>query len=128
MSEFNEDIALERISTGVNGAEEDDAINISYRAIDVINNVRKENNLNEEYYLRFGVRGGGCAGMIYSIGFDTEVSEIDRIYDVKDFKMIIDNRSLFYFMGVTLDYIDSPEGSGFIFSNPSNFNACGCQA
>ena len=128
MTETIEDIALESIDTGVTGTDENDSIKISHRAIDVIKKVREDNKLTDEYYLRFAVRGGGCSGMAYAIGFDNEVHDTDKIYDVKDFKIIVDNKSLFYFMGVTLDYTNGPEGSGFIFKNPGNFQSCGCHA
>lgn len=126
MAELTEEVAVERINTGVEGAEDKDTVNITHRAVEMINKVKEENNLTEEFALRLGTRSGGCSGMSYAIGFDSDKHPEDRFFEAEGLKLVIDSKSLFYFMGVTLDYTDGPEGSGFVFHNPNNFHTCGC--
>lgn len=118
---------VEKIDTQVEGTEEDDKISITLQALLEINNFREKNEVPEDFYLRLTTQGGGCSGMQYALGFDDKINENDRIFETDNYKIVIDNRSLFYYMGVTLDYIDGPEGSGFIFKGLNNMMTCGCQ-
>lgn len=125
MNEVQE-ILAEQIPTGVIGTDGNDNFNISHRAIEMINKVKSENTLTDEHYLRIAAYSGGCSGMSYALGFDTAVNENDREYTINNLKLLVDAKSLFYVMGVTLDYVDGPQGSGFVFKNPNDFNTCGC--
>ncbi len=120
-----EDMAI--ISTEVEGAGNDDKINVTKKAIEEIKNVRENSDVPEDYILRIATRGGGCSGMNYVMGFDSERYENDRVLKADDVDIIIDNRSIFYLMGITLDYTETPQGKGFVFKNPNNFRTCGCQ-
>lgn len=124
-STLNE-IDVELIHTGVSGTEERDAIRITHKALSKINSIREENSVTEEYALRLGTQSGGCSGMNYILGFDSEVNEYDKMFEMNNLNLIIDNKSLFYLMGVTLDYVDDVHGSGFVFNNPNNSHSCGC--
>jgi iron-sulfur cluster assembly protein len=124
---LNNDLDVERISTQIDGASDTDDIIITNRALDIINQIKKENNVPEDFFLRIGTRGGGCSGMNYSLGFDTDIDEAsDRKFVNPNVNLVVDARSLFYLMGVTLDYVEGPEGSGFVFHNPNNAHTCGC--
>lgn len=124
-----EEILCERIPTGIDGATEADDIFISQRAIEMINLVRSTNNVPENFFLRIGVQGGGCCGFNYALGFDSEFNpEEDRQFSVQGLQVVIDSHSLFYLMGVTLDYVETPQGKGFVFSNPNNSTTCGCHS
>lgn len=117
---------IEFIDTEVEGTEEQDSIMVTRRAIDQVLAIRDQNSVPEEYNLRLGTRSGGCSGMNYIIGFDSEVNENDKLIDMANMNIVIDRESLFYLMGVTLDYVDDEQGSGFIFNNPNNSHTCGC--
>ncbi|MEJ5286234.1 MAG: hypothetical protein CH6_2391 [Candidatus Kapaibacterium sp.] len=122
------EITVERIPTGIEGATEADDIFISTRALEMISEIRRQNSVPEEYFLRMGVQGGGCSGFNYALGFDNEYDALnDREFFVGDLRLVIDRTSLFYLMGVTLDFVDGPQGRGFVFSNPHNLPTCGCQ-
>lgn len=124
-----EEILCEKINVGIEGATEEDNIFISQRAIEMINYIRNSNNVPENYFLRIGVQGGGCSGFNYALGFDSEFNpEEDRQFQVQNLQVVIDDRSLFFLMGVTLDYVETPQGKGFIFSNPTNLPTCGCHS
>ena len=123
-----DEVGKERIPTNIEGSKPEDDIFISNIALEMIEQIRKENNVPEDYFLRIATRSGGCSGMNYSLGFDNEIDEKnDRNFKSEKINLIVDAKSLFYLMGVTLDYVEGPDGSGFVFNNPNNTHTCGCQ-
>lgn len=128
MADITQEQELEIIDTGVEGADEKDTFKVSKKAVEMINKVRGEHELSEDHFLRIGSQSGGCSGMSYAIGFDENLNEHDRSYDINGLRIVVDSKSIFYLMGITLDFVDGPQGSGFVFKNPNNFNTCGCHA
>jgi iron-sulfur cluster assembly protein len=126
MNTVMNDIEVEVIHTGVIGTEEQDALSVTRRALDKIDAIKSENNVPAEYSLRLGTQSGGCSGMNYILGFDSEVNDNDKLIELHNLNLVIDNKSIFYLMGVTLDYVDDVHGSGFVFNNPNNAKTCGC--
>lgn len=126
MSTVMNDIEVELVHTGVIGAEDQDALSVTRRALDKIDAIKSENNVPADYSLRLGTQSGGCSGMNYILGFDSEVNENDKLIELHNLNLVIDNKSLFYLMGITLDYVDDVHGSGFVFNNPNNAKTCGC--
>lgn len=114
------------IDSGIEGANEDEQIKITNRAIEAINSAKTQSNVPTEYNLRVGTRSGGCSGMQFLLGFDPELNENDRKFQAGGIDLVIDNKSVFYLMGVTLDYVDGPHGSGFVFEGLNNEHTCGC--
>lgn len=80
----------------------------------------------DTHNLRVGVIGGGCSGLQYEMNFDDETNEKDGIYDLGSIKVVIDNRSLLYLAGTTLDYQGGLNGKGFEWINPNANRTCGC--
>ena len=76
--------------------------------------------------LRLGVTGGGCSGLSYSIKFDTQPRERDRIYDFDGVRVFVDPKSFLYLHGMTLDYEETLMRQGFNFINPNSSRSCGC--
>jgi iron-sulfur cluster assembly protein len=75
--------------------------------------------------LRVGVRGGGCSGFQYLLAFDEE-RDGDTVIDEHGIKLLIDNASIPYVQGSTIDYVESLQGAGFQVNNPNVVAACGC--
>jgi len=121
-----ENLETERIQTAISGADHNDDIFITEKAITEIRTIRTNNNVPVNMFLRLGTRGGGCSGMNYIIGFDSQMQDNDRAYKIRDFEIVIDSKSLFYLMGVTLDFDNNESGSGFVFNNSFNESVCGC--
>lgn len=86
----------------------------------------KEGISPEEGGLRLGVKGGGCSGMSYSVGFDTQPRERDNIFTFEDVRVFIDPKSFVYLQGMTLDYEETLIRQGFNFINPNSARSCGC--
>jgi iron-sulfur cluster assembly protein len=75
--------------------------------------------------LRVGVRGGGCSGFQYQLAFD-EQREGDVVFESHGLKLLVDNQSLPFVSGSTIDYEESLQGAGFKVNNPNVVAACGC--
>ena len=86
----------------------------------------KEGISPEEGGLRLGVMGGGCSGLSYSIKFDTQPRERDRVFDFDGVRVFVDPKSFLYLHGMTLDYEETLMRQGFNFINPNSSRSCGC--
>jgi iron-sulfur cluster assembly protein len=77
--------------------------------------------------LRLGILGGGCSGLSYSIRFDTQPRDRDRIFTYDgDVRVFIDPKSFIYLNGMILDYEETLMRQGFNFINPNSKKSCGC--
>ncbi len=101
-------------------------IKISEKAAQEVLKIMEENSIPENYGLRVGVKGGGCSGFKYALGFDAQSNEGDTIIHEKNIKLFVDGKSLFYLSGTELDFTDGLNGKGFIFNNPNVVKSCGC--
>ncbi|MCX6148946.1 MAG: iron-sulfur cluster assembly accessory protein [Ignavibacteriales bacterium] len=101
-------------------------INVTSKALDQIRRIKEENSIPDDQGLRIGVKGGGCSGLSYSMGFDTTVKDGDKIIQFEELKLLVDGKSLFYLTGTELDFSDGLNGKGFVFNNPNAAKTCGC--
>lgn len=81
---------------------------------------------NDGSHLRIGVMGGGCSGLEYFMGFDTDIKDDDEVYNLEGFKLIVDQQSMPHLEGSTLDFSRDMMNSGFVFNNPNASRTCGC--
>jgi iron-sulfur cluster assembly accessory protein len=82
-----------------------------------------------EKIVRAKVQGGGCAGFTYDLSFINaeEISESDEKFGNDEVVIVIDQMSLQYLDGSTIDYHEDKLGtSGFKFVNPNTTGSCGC--
>jgi iron-sulfur cluster assembly protein len=87
----------------------------------------KEGISPSEGGLRLGILGGGCSGLSYSIRFDTQPRERDRVFTYDgDVRVFIDPKSFIYLNGMVLDYEETLMRQGFNFINPNSKKSCGC--
>ncbi len=99
---------------------------ITEKAAKEVKKIMEENKIPEGYGLRVGVKGGGCSGLTYTLGFDGESKEGDTIIEQNGVKLFVDGKSLFYLSGTELDFTDGLNGKGFVFNNPNASKTCGC--
>jgi len=81
---------------------------------------------DESYGLRVFVQGGGCSGFQYGMALDNRVLENDLVSEFFGVKVLVDEMSLNYLKGATVDYVDEIMGSGFKIENPNAVSSCGC--
>jgi iron-sulfur cluster assembly protein len=102
------------------------AISISERAVNEVRRIIADQNLPDSTSLRVGVKGGGCSGFSYTLGFDDNVNETDQVNEVDGVKVICDPKSFLYLNGTEVDFEESLMGRGFKFTNPNASKSCGC--
>ena len=85
----------------------------------------KEEN-KDGYFIRVGVEGGGCSGLMYQLKFDNTITADDKEFEDYGVKVVMDKKSVLYLVGTTLDFSGGLNGKGFIFSNPNANRTCGC--
>ena len=78
------------------------------------------------HFIRVGVEGGGCSGLMYQLTFDNNMTENDKEFEDNGIKVVVDKKSFLYLVGTTLDYSGGLNGKGFVFSNPNAARTCGC--
>lgn len=101
-------------------------IKITESAAKQIQNLKYEDKAADEAFLRVKVKRGGCSGYSYKMEFDTQVSDKDKSFDMNGARVVVDDQSLLYLLGLTLDYQGGLNGKGFIFENPNANKTCGC--
>ncbi len=100
-------------------------INITESAGTQLKRIKAEQNIPEDHALRVGVKGGGCSGFSYILGFDTE-KERDQKYSVEGLEVLIDKAHAIYLLGIEIDWMEGLNNRGFVFNNPNATDTCGC--
>jgi iron-sulfur cluster assembly accessory protein len=76
--------------------------------------------------LRISVNGGGCSGFQYAFDIDRARQEEDLVIEREGAKVLVDQISLQYMDGSTIDFVDDLIGQSFKIENPHATAACGC--
>jgi iron-sulfur cluster assembly accessory protein len=100
-------------------------INLTPKALEMVRQMHAKEGLGAEQGLRISVVGGGCSGFQYSLSFDVQ-KEGDTAQDIDGTKIFVDEISLPYIAGTTLDYVEGLHAGGFRFDNPRASRTCGC--
>ncbi len=85
-----------------------------------------EDDDRTDLFIRVGVEGGGCSGLMYQLNFDNVETESDKSFENNDIKIVVDKKSYLYLVGTTLDFSGGLNGKGFVFVNPNADRTCGC--
>ena len=80
----------------------------------------------EDKRLRFGVRKTGCSGYAYELDFIDEPQPSDHVFDSRGIQIVVDNSSMRFVDGTTIDLRRDELGETFIFVNPNASAECGC--
>jgi iron-sulfur cluster assembly accessory protein len=100
-------------------------VNLTPTAVEMVRKMHAKEGLGADQGLRIGVVGGGCSGFQYQLNFDRS-KEGDRVVDFGGVSIFVDDFSLPYIAGTTLDYVEGLHGAGFRFDNPRASRTCGC--
>ena len=102
-------------------------IQITDRARDaILGALSDEGKPADSVYLRVAVAGGGCSGMSYKLEFVEDLREGDEVFRAGDARVVVDNKSMLFLHGLTLDHSAGLNGKGFEFQNPNATGTCGC--
>ena len=99
---------------------------LTEKAVEQVMKIKAENQIPDHHGLRVGVKGGGCSGLSYVLGFDGDAKPNDKVFEMHGVKVYVDPKSLFYISGTVLDFQDGLNGKGFVFNNPQAARTCGC--
>jgi len=100
-------------------------VKLTPKAVEKVKAMLVKEKLGPEMGLRFGVTGGGCSGFQYALSFDS-AKEGDTVTTQDGVRVFVDEVSLQYIAGTTLDYVEGLHGAGFRFENPHATRTCGC--
>ncbi|HMW39834.1 MAG: iron-sulfur cluster assembly accessory protein [Saprospiraceae bacterium] len=100
-------------------------IMISESAILQLKRIREEQNIPMEFGLRVGVKGGGCSGFSYILGFDAR-KEQDQVFEIDGLTILMDKAHGLYLAGMQIEWVDGLNNRGFSFINPNAKSTCGC--
>jgi len=100
-------------------------IKLTAGEITQLKRIMDEQNISEDHGLRIGVKGGGCSGFSYILGFDTK-TEKDQEFEVDGLKVYMEKAHSLYLVGMEVDWVDGLENRGFMFNNPNATDTCGC--
>ncbi len=102
------------------------AITLTERAAQEIKALLQEQGIPNAS-LRVWVAGGGCSGLQYQMAIDdAEPEEDDLVFESHGVRIYVDNLSIQYMDGSSIDYVEDMLGGGFRIDNPNAIATCGC--
>lgn len=101
-------------------------IQITEAAAKKIATLKSEDGKDPSVFLRVEVKKGGCSGLSYKMDFDQTLKDTDKVFEAFGEKIVVDNQSFLYLIGMTLDFSGGLNGKGFVFNNPNATKNCGC--
>ncbi len=100
-------------------------ITLTDGAVKQLLRIQQEQEMSDEHGLRVGVKGGGCSGFSYVLGFDVK-KENDDIYTINGIKVYMEKAHAIYLLGIEIDWEEGLNNRGFTFNNPNAKDTCGC--
>jgi len=100
-------------------------ISLTEGAIQQLQRIRQEQGVPDDHGLRIGVKGGGCSGFSYILGFDLQKAN-DEIYDINGVRVLMEKSHALYLLGMEIDWVEGLNNRGFSFNNPNATDTCGC--
>ena len=100
-------------------------VSFTQAAIEEIKRLMAEEGFDKSTWLRIGVKGGGCSGLSYILGFD-QIQEGDEKYEFEGLSFIMNKAHGIYLMGMEINWHGGLNARGFTFNNPNATKTCGC--
>jgi len=98
---------------------------ITESALKQLQRIKEEQNLDDTHGLRVGVKGGGCSGFSYVLGFDVP-KEKDEVFDHDGLTVLMEKAHGIYLIGMEIGWHEGLNNRGFTFKNPNASDTCGC--
>lgn len=103
------------------------AIRLTKSAAKEIKKIVEAQKLAPETVLRAIIVGGGCSGMQYTLGFDTQFNpEIDVRYESDAVPIVTEKKFALFLDGAKIDFLETPTAKGFSIDNPLFPPGAGC--
>jgi iron-sulfur cluster assembly accessory protein len=100
-------------------------LQFSPQAVKEIRRLMDEQGFDSKNFLRIGVKGGGCSGLSYILGFDKR-QEADQLFESNSLSFIMNPSHSIYLSGMLVHWEDGLNARGFSFNNPNASKTCGC--
>ena len=100
-------------------------VRLTNSAISEIKRLLNEDGFDTSKKLRIGVKGGGCSGMTYVLGFD-DATDQDDVYETSGIAYVMNPSHQLYLFGMEVDWQGGLNSRGFTFTNPNASKTCGC--
>lgn len=100
-------------------------INITESALYQLKRIQKEQDIPIDHGLRVGVKGGGCSGFSYVLGFDMQ-KEDDQVFEIDGLRVFMEKAHSLYLVGMEIEWVEGLNNRGFSFVNPNAKSTCGC--
>lgn len=100
-------------------------VKLTEGAVKELHRLMAEPGFDTEQHLRIGVKGGGCSGLSYVLGFDKPEAD-DTAYEIEGIPVMLKLAHGIYLMGMEVDFEDGLNARGFTFKNPNASSTCGC--
>jgi len=100
-------------------------VSLTPGAIAELKRLMSAEDWSADQVLRIGVKGGGCSGMSYVLGFDHPEADDER-YQIEGIPVAMKKAHGLYLHGMEVNYEDGLNARGFTFSNPNASSTCGC--
>ena len=103
------------------------AVTLSEKAAAEVKKIIAENGMElEKTILRVEVKGGGCSGFSYGLGWDESYTEKDRVQNFHGVTVAVEKKFDPYLEGTVIDFYEDINRRGFVFNNPNVTKTCGC--
>jgi len=103
------------------------AITLTESAATEIKRYREAQKVEDDAVLRMGIAGGGCSGLQYSLGFQTDYDPaLDARYEQHGVALVTRKKMALHLDGTKIDFLDGPMGRGFAIDNPNQPAGGGC--
>ena len=100
-------------------------VTLTAGAVAELKRLMSEPDFDKSQLLRIGVKGGGCSGMTYVLGFDHQ-QEGDDLFEIEGIQCMMKRAHEIYLAGMEIDFQGGLNTRGFTFSNPNASKTCGC--
>lgn len=100
-------------------------VKLTEGAVKQLRKIMEDQNVTDKHGLRVGVKGGGCSGFTYILGFDEKKEEDDEFIS-GGLRVIMNKAHAIYLVGIEIDFLDGLQNRGFTFNNPNAKESCGC--
>jgi iron-sulfur cluster assembly accessory protein len=100
-------------------------VTLTEGAAEEIRRLMSAPDFDQNQRLRLGVKGGGCSGMTYILGFDTPTDK-DEHFEINGIPIIMERSHGIYLVGMEVDWQGGLNSRGFTFKNPNASTTCGC--